>query len=157
MLKETPIRLDFKDAPLEDVVKSLAKQAGFNVVLAQAAPDVGARRITLQEPKPIPFWQAIDRVCEAGRLSAMYQNMGLRGPGMPQPGLALSSFPDRLTPKSDNRGPFQLGVDSLSYTSQISLQASARMMARARVPAGGMGGMLKKGADAKGRRFIPRP
>ena len=55
LLKETPIRLDFKDAPLEEVVKSLAKQAGFNVVLTQAAPDVGARRITLQEPKPIPF------------------------------------------------------------------------------------------------------
>ena len=88
----------------------------------------------------------------------MYQNMGLRGPGMPQPGLALSSFPDRLTPKSDTRGPFQLGVDSLSYTSQISLQASARMMARARVPAGGMGGMLKKRRRRKRQSaVIPAP
>ena len=62
LLQATTVRLDFKDATVEDIVKSLSKQAGFNVGLAQRGPNPGAVRITLQDPTPIPFWTAIDRI-----------------------------------------------------------------------------------------------
>jgi hypothetical protein len=152
LLQATTVRLDFKDATVEEIVKSLSKQAGFNVGLAQRGPNPGAVRITLQDPTPIPFWTAIDRICAAGQLTCEFQNMGLRGQLMPQPGLVLSYVMNWLTPKSDNHGAFQLNVESLSYSSQVSLRASARMMAPSRAGAGGFDGVAKKGANAAAKR-----
>ena len=108
LIQESLVRLDFKDATLDEIVKSLSKQAGFEVGLAPAglapggprrtATSFGTRRVTLLESQPVPFWKAIDRLCEAGQLTRQYQVVDLRGQGAPQPGLVLSYLPESLDP-----------------------------------------------------------
>ncbi len=142
LVQESLVRLDFKDATLEEIVKSLSKQAGFEIGLSpvgltpagtrRTGTNFGTRRVTLLESQPVPFWKAIDRLCEVGQLTRQYQVVTLPGQGAPQPGLVLSYVPDPLTQPGYNHGPFHFNVVSLSYMSQISFNASGRMRAQIR-------------------------
>ncbi len=142
LIQESLVRLDFKDATLEEIVKSLSKQAGFEVGLSPvglapagtrpAGGSLGTRRVTLLEPQPVPFWKAIDRLCEVGQLTRQYQMIALRGQGAPQPGLVLSYLPDPLVQPGYDHGPFHFTVMSLSYMSQVSFNAPGRMRAQMR-------------------------
>ena len=156
LIQESLVRLDFKDATLDEIVKSLSKQAGFEVGLAPTGPrrtgtSFGTRRVTLLESQPVPFWKAIDRLCEAGQLTPQYQVVDLRGQGAPQPGLVLSYLPDPLTQPSYNHGPFHFNVVSLSYMSHVSFNASDRMRAQIRSGVRGVDGVAnQKGARPPG-------
>ncbi len=136
LIQESSIRLDFQDATLDEIVKSLGKQAGFEVGLAQQGPQLGARRVTLREPQPVPFWKAIDRLCEVGQLTRQYQGMAPRGPGVSQPRLVLSYQPEPSTQPGYNHGPFHFDVVSLFYQSQVSFNRPARMRAPQRIVQG---------------------
>ena len=163
LIQESLVRLDFKDATLEEIVKSLSKQAGFEVGLspvglAPAGPrrtgtNFGTRRVTLLESQPVPFWKAIDRLCEVGQLTRQYQVVDLRGQGVPQPGLVLSNLPDPLTQPGYNHGPFHVNVVSLSYMNYISFNASDRMRAQVRSGVRGADGV----ANQKGARPPAEP
>jgi hypothetical protein len=74
----TPIRLDFDDRTLEEIVAALNAQSPIGVMLppepapappgALPRPLTPPRRFTLHERDPVSFWEAIDRVCHmAGR------------------------------------------------------------------------------------------
>ncbi len=135
LIQESLVRLDFKDATLEEIVKSLSKQAGFEIGLAPTGPrrmgtNFGTRRVTLVESQPVPFWKAIDRLCEVGQLTRQYQVVDLRGQGAPQPGLVLSYLPDALAQPGYNHGPFHFSVVSLFYSSHVSFNAVGRMSAQ---------------------------
>jgi len=158
LLKESLVRLDFKGATLDDIVKSISKQVGFEIGLRGMAPRFGGttfgnRPITLSEPIPVPFWKAIDRLCEVGKLTCNYQYQGPAGQGVPQPALVLSYNPNAVAQPSSNHGPFHFSVISLSYQNTIYFQSSAPMVAQ--VPAGvrGIGGVAKK----KGSRPTIQP
>jgi hypothetical protein len=152
LLQATTVRLDFKDATVEDIVKSLSKQAGFDVGVAQRGFNPVSGRITLQDPAPIPFWTAIDRICEAGQLTCEYQNPGPRRQGMPKPGLVLAFLMNSLPPTTNNVGPFHLNIESLLYSSQVSLRAAPRMSAPFRTSVRGVDVVPKKGANAAAKR-----
>src|SRR4051794_5125648 len=63
------VRLDFQDAPLSDVAKSFSLQTGFKVTLyPEIHPKWKNQRVTLRESDPVPFWKAIDRLCDAAHL-----------------------------------------------------------------------------------------
>ena len=153
LLHESLVRLDFKDATLDDIVKSISKQVGFEIGLGGIAPlrgtHFGNRPITLSEPIPVPFWKAIDRLCEVGKLTCNYQYQGLPGQGVPQPALVLSYNPNGVAQPSSNHGPFHFSVISLSYQNTIYFQSNAPMAAQ--VPAGvrGIGGVAKKKAHGR--------
>ncbi len=145
LIQESMVRLDFKDATLDEIVKSISKQVGFEVGLGGMGPrlmggmgprlmatNVGTRRLTLQESQPVPFWTAIDRLCEVGQLARQYQAIDGRRQGMPEPGLVLSDQPAPLTQPGYNHGPFHFNVLTLSYHSYISFNASDRMRAQLR-------------------------
>jgi hypothetical protein len=157
LIQPSMVRLDFKDATLEEIVKSLAKQAGVEIGLGgielrrMATNNIAASRVNLQEPQPIPFWNAIDRLCEVGQLTRRYQPINSRAPAMPPHGLLLSNEPVRLTRPGYNHGPFHFNVISLSYQSHVSFDASDRM--RAQLPAGRIAGFAK----AKGARPPAEP
>ncbi len=118
------VRLDFKDATLDQVVKSLSKEAGFEVGLNRMAipqdrTGLGSRRVTLVESQPVPFWNAIDRLCEVGQLTRQYQGVNLPGQLRGQPGVFLANLPEPSTRPGFNHGPFHIDVVSLTYTSRI--------------------------------------
>jgi hypothetical protein len=61
LLRATRVRLDFEDMPLPALAEALQAQTGFPVVIG---PDeaLRARRVTLHAPRPLPFWEALDRL-----------------------------------------------------------------------------------------------
>ena len=133
LTQASQVRLDFKDSTLDEIVKSLSKQVGFEIGLGGVGmprdrTGIGSRRVTLLEPEPVSFWQAIDRLCEVGQLGRNYQNVNLSGQGRPRASLVLTYQPEIFTQPGYNHGPFHLTVVSLTYTSRISFNASERTM-----------------------------
>jgi hypothetical protein len=147
LIQESSVRLDFKDATLDEIFKSLSKQVGFEIGPVQPSPRFEARRITLSEPQPVPFWKAIDQLCEVGQLTCEYQGMPLRGQGGSQPRLVLSDQPAPSTQPGFNHGPFRLNVVSLLYQNQLSFSAPARVRAQLRAGARGIDGAARKVAS----------
>lgn len=69
LLRPTLVALDFRDRPLAEVVDTVRRRSGLPVSLfPEDSPLWEGRRITLAGHDPVPFLEAIDRVCEAGRL-----------------------------------------------------------------------------------------
>ncbi len=114
ILEPTLVRLDFHDRPLSEVVEAIGRRAGVSLAAGdtpsmrrrpQDRPSWPDRRITLEAPDPLPFWEAIDRLCRAGGLRRLY----------PQHLYSLEEWFDRLIlvpgaaspPKSDT-GPFRV-------------------------------------------------
>ncbi len=65
--RPTPVALDFRDVPLGDVVEAVSDRTGLGLAL-QPWPDPrrGERRVTVVAPEPVPFWEAVARIGEAG-------------------------------------------------------------------------------------------
>ena len=145
LLKGTYVRLDFKNATIQEIVDSLADQAGYEIWLARArtAPDSEPRRFTLREREPILIWQAIEKVCQAGRLTCNYQDTVSRRLGQSEPGLVLYDQQNGLLKPTCSHGPFQFSVVALSYDSQLSYDRPALS---APLPGGGAAikGMTRK-------------
>ena len=148
LIQGSLVRLDFQDASLGEIFKSLSKQVGFDVGLAQGSNRAESRRITLREPQPVPLWKAIDRLCEVGKLT--YQNqIGLvRAQNASIPRLALVDQPPTSPPQPVyGHGPFRFNLVSLSYQSQVSYTASAGTRPRLRNLAQGLEGAAPKGVN----------
>ncbi len=125
MLQPTLIKLDERERPLDEVVKSLGEQAGVAIRLEpENAPAGSSRKVTLQEPHPVPFWTALDRLCRAGELrydaNANVEIRGqggmvFRGEGMV---FRLYTGPANASPTSDH-GPFRVQVAQLFHMRDI--------------------------------------
>ena len=77
LTQPTLVTLNFQDRPLPDVLKAIGDQSGVRLnPLPETDPSLTNRRVTLQSPGPLPFWKAIDRLCEAGHLD--YNPMALQ-------------------------------------------------------------------------------
>ena len=145
LLKGTYVRVDFQNATLQEIVDSLADQAGYEIWLMQRAPGSESRRFTLHEREPVPIWKAIEKICQAGRLTCNYQDMIVRKTGQSEPGLVLHDQQAGLIKPTCSHGPFQFSVVSLLYESQFSYDRPA--LPSAPIPGGGaaLKGMTRKG------------
>jgi hypothetical protein len=144
LLEATMVCVDFEDAPLEDAVASLSKQSGFEIALGQTMPDEKPRRVTLHEPRPISFWDAIDRLCEASQLGVYPQNLSSASFGGSKGTLVLAHQGGRRGQLSCIYGPFRMSASSLFYQSQIFLGTPAPMFDPLRPGGLGMAGVAKK-------------
>jgi hypothetical protein len=117
------VRLDFQDTPLTEVVKSLSNQVGFKVALyPETLPKWRYQRVTLRVPDPVPFWRAIDLLCDAAGLQ---HNPSLHGLASPrEPTFSLTDGAVRtVTPVSDH-GPFRVSLLSLHYQRDLTYAAA---------------------------------
>lgn len=62
----TLVALDYRDVPLDEVVESLRRRSALEIELNPGAPR--DRPVTLVAPDPVPFWDAIERLCRAADL-----------------------------------------------------------------------------------------
>ncbi len=134
MVQPTLVRLDFRDAPLADVVRSLGEQAHVTLNLVpENGPAWANRRVTLQETEPVPFWKAIDELCEVAQLQVMpaMQMLGMGQPGR-QPAMSLMASPLPPGP-SFVHGPFRVGLNKIVLHRERNFAAGFQ---------GGMGNML---------------
>jgi hypothetical protein len=150
LLEGTNVRLNFQFATLDQVVKSLSEQTGFDIGLGGIAPGSDARWITISEREPMPFWKAIDRICLIAQLTGEYQPSWTRSPGAPRQRLVLSEVPVPVTQSSSSHGAVHVNVESLSYRSQVSFGGAAAMRAQARAGAFDRGAAIGARSKAGG-------
>ena len=69
LIRPSVVTLDFQERPLTDVVASIAARSGIALALEPPNdPAWGTVRVTLKEAQPLPFWEALERIGQAGRL-----------------------------------------------------------------------------------------
>jgi hypothetical protein len=129
LTEPTMVRLDFEDVPLPELVKSLADQAGMRICLfPENSPRWKTQRVSLQEPGPLPFWKAIDRLCHVASLQSDVEMSGLSARGE-----ATLCLTDRITspalPTSDH-GPFRVGLVELDFHSRVGFAPAPPQLPR---------------------------
>jgi hypothetical protein len=90
----TMVRLNVHDRPLPEVLTLLGESTGMKLVLGfDQDPNRQVPSITLDTPEPIPFWTAVDQLCQQGglRLAPPGMNGGIAGVMLP----ALPGQPPR--------------------------------------------------------------
>jgi hypothetical protein len=119
LTQPTLVTLDFENQPLPEVIKTLSAQTGIRLGLVpENLPSWPDRRVSLHEAEPLPFWRAMDRLCEVARLQL---NVGMHGfstanrePLLP----LLDGGPRPAVPTSDS-GPFRVSLLSLHYQRDV--------------------------------------
>jgi hypothetical protein len=110
LLEPTPVRLDFEDRPIEEVISEIAQRAGIRLVYNVRGP---SRMITLVSDRPVPFWAAIDQLCEAGGLG--YAFNGPNGPNLNERALVLAPGIEGMGGRRSDHGPFRVNLIGLHY------------------------------------------
>jgi hypothetical protein len=119
LTQPTMVTLDFQDAPLVEVVKSVSDQTGIKLSLVPPdAPNWKNRRVSVKEPAPLPFWKAIDRLCDAAHLQ---YNFGMHAfPNGREPGFPLFEGGGRPSAPTFDTGPFRVSIVGLHYQRDVS-------------------------------------
>lgn len=69
LIKPTLVDLDFQDRPLAGVLEAIGTQTRIGLALEPANdPSLQAIRVSLHEPKPLPFWEALDRLSTTSQI-----------------------------------------------------------------------------------------
>jgi hypothetical protein len=69
LARPTMVTLDFHDRPVAEVVETIQRRSGLALELfPKDSPVWPQRRVTLHQEEPVPFLEAVDRLCEAGGL-----------------------------------------------------------------------------------------
>ncbi len=127
ILEPTSVRLDFRDRPLGEVADAIGR--GVGVALAPgpewamsrkpgdrpAWPD---RRITLEAPGPVPFWDAIGRLCRASGLRRDYP---AQGHGLDESFRRLTLVPGESSVPASDAGPFRVELLRISRWRDLDL------------------------------------
>lgn len=133
LTQPSTVQLEFNDAPLHEVLKSFSDQSGIKLMLQnENSEPLRTRRVTIHESEPLPFWKALDRLCDAARLQ--YNNIPNGVPGGREPTFLLFDGQNRPSAPTFDTGPFRVSVLGLHYQRDISFQH--RIVTRQRVPAG---------------------
>jgi hypothetical protein len=114
LTQPTRVRLNYENALLPEIMKSLSAQCGFRIELYPAhMPRWTQQRLTAKDAGAVEFWKAIDRVCD---LAGLQYNARLHGSvGQSEPIFSLTDGMSRtITPVSDH-GPFRVSLQGVDY------------------------------------------
>ena len=118
------VALDFKDRPLSEVVAAIASRSGDAVVLPfYNDVENNPRKITLQAAEPVPFWDAVDRLCREANLQRTLNDGGAFGARVPS--LALQAGGGDPGP-AQYVGPLRLGKFTLHAQFRKSFASPGR-------------------------------
>jgi hypothetical protein len=144
LTQPTRLRLDLERAPLTDVVRSLSRQAGFKIVLyPDSLPKWRYTKVTLREPEPVPFWKAIDRLCDAAAVQPYPQLHGIAGPR--EPTFALTDGTSRAPTPNYDHGPFRVSLLGVHYQRDVTFSAP---------PAAGAAGFVPPNREPRSARQL---
>ncbi len=118
LIQPSRVRLDFDNTPLSEVVQSFSQQTGFKVVLFPENLSRKYQRVTLHQTDPLPFWKAIDQLCEAAQLQPNPSSYGAVNPR--EPTFLLTDGAMRAVMPNSDDGPFRVSLLSLDYERHIS-------------------------------------
>jgi hypothetical protein len=103
LIRPTLVSLDFNGRPASEVIQELGARTGCPIRIHEVRKDWLAEKITLHEPRPIPFWKAIDKLCEAGRFQ---YNLNLG---------SISLFRDETSGPACDFGAFRVQLEAIAY------------------------------------------
>ena len=119
MIRPTMLQLDFHDQPVMEVVKALGERSHIPLALYPDQELIWKdRRVTLERSEPIPFWEALDVLCQtAGLQYNTGMPMGGMGPnGAKQPAISLfQTTPMSQAVPSIVTGPFRINMASIQF------------------------------------------
>lgn len=132
LTQPTMLRVDFENAPLPEVLKSMSDQAGIKLTLVpDNSPAWAGRKVSLSEKEPLTFWAAIDRLCETAHLQ---YNYGMHYPGGREPSFPLFEDNGRpILPVSDH-GPFRVSVVGLHFQRDVNFIGGPQVKPSQNVP-----------------------
>jgi hypothetical protein len=152
LLQATTYSLNFKDRPLSEIVSELNKisPAGFSIWM----DDKGAanRKISMKLDEPVPFWTAVDKICDAGGLEYAFVRPQTN-PGQRDTSMALSVGDTRPAGLMSDSGPFRVNLMSLHYQRDVTYATST---VRAGIMPGGVGGQVPSLGLQKSEQFYVR-
>lgn len=125
LTRATRVTLDFDDAPIAEVVQAIGERSGKRIQVRVSAAtskgmmvvDINRRnsqwghRVTLKAAEPVRFWEAVDRLCEAGKLGARLTELGETGSATS--GLVLEESDRGAGGLVDYAGPFRVALIGL--------------------------------------------
>jgi hypothetical protein len=114
MVRPALVRLAWRDRPLTEAVDDLARQSGVPLALAvENAGEWAKRRLTVEERAPLPFWQALDRLCREAQVHYVV------GPQPPtdgrEPGFGIGLAEGLAPAVTSDSGPFRVELVGLHY------------------------------------------
>ena len=149
LTRPTLIKLDFRDRPLSEVIDALNARYDLGLTfqfgplpprgmrMSFVSPtqkakeaEIRSRRVTLEADRALPFWEAVDRLCEAGHLEHDLHPQGRFGLSK---GRFLLYAGVGGTSVSSDSGPFRVKVVGLHSTFEQNF-------AEAAIPGGGRPG-----------------
>jgi hypothetical protein len=130
LTEPTLVTLDFEDRPLPEVVKALSASTGIKLgLIPENSPAWPNRRISVHEAAPLPFWKAMDRLCEVAQLQF---NFGMHGSptGNREPVFPLLDGGPRPPAPTSDSGPFRVSLLSLHYQRDVAFSRAGMVMPR---------------------------
>jgi hypothetical protein len=119
LTQPTYVRLDYEGTTLSDLAQSLSRQTGFKIALyPQNLPRWKSQRVNLRRPQLLPFWTAIDELCDIASLQYNPNMQGLAG-GQDQVFALTEGVVRTVTPMSD-QGPFRVRLLGIDYQRKLS-------------------------------------
>lgn len=127
LTKPTLVKFDLKDATIAEAAASLSEQTGVKfVLLPDKSPRWQTGRVTIQEPTPLPFWQAMDRFCDAARVQ-FNLNVQANRVGN-EPTMQLFEGGARPSLPTSDSGPFRVSVLNLHYQRDVTFPPKVPQM-----------------------------
>lgn len=115
LLSPKLVSLHVKDKPLREAIRALSQQTGYKLELFQDA--VREKEVHTFDFERTPFWEALDRLCEASGAVAQ--------PSYGDEILRLQ-YQDRYSPFVFRHGPFRVAGQSLDYGRSIQFATLPR-------------------------------
>ncbi len=110
LLAPTYVELKLKEATIDDAVAELSKKSGFAIVIAGDKTKMADRRVTLETGR-VPFWKALDMLCQKAGLVEADPGTSLPAvdlPPQPVPPIRIQPVPAPLPVKPINIKPVQI-------------------------------------------------
>jgi hypothetical protein len=154
LTRPTTVRLDGRERPLAEVVRSIAEQAGFSLALDDDEASA-RRRITLRDERPMTFWEALDRLGLVALWGSREVSIfGSRESGPPP--LRLAPRP-RSAYRVSDRGPFRVVLRGDPKSMGPGLRAEFIVLAEPRLMLRPVGPLrLTEAVDGEGATLVPQ-
>jgi len=113
LTEPTRVRLDFENATLPEVARSLALQTGFKLApYPPSLPRWKTARVTLRQTQPVEFWKAVDQLCDAAGLQ---YNGNIGFGSQREPILPVTDGSMRPVMPTFDHGPFRVRLLGIDY------------------------------------------
>ena len=92
---------------MSEVIREVTAATGCRLRILDTQRSWLAERITLHIAQPVPFWKAVDRLCEAGRLQS---NLGVDADGQ-----CVSFFRNETIGPTSDFGAFRVQIEEIYF------------------------------------------